>query len=324
MEAIAKHRTLLICVAGLGATVAVTWLFIAKRKKKKQLRKVGEVSHLFLYPVKSCKGIPLDVAECMEYGLRSNQLRDRHWLVVKEDKVHVTARQEPRMVLITVNCDKGHLTLTAPGVDNLDVPLKLPKANAIFNCKVHGNLVQGRDCGDEASDWITSFLRSVEKYRLVQFEDKMKLRNPKNEYPTYSENDQVAYPDLSPLLLLSEASVDNLNAKLEKKVTVRNFRPNIVISGCDAFAEDTWEEIQIGSSVTLKRVMPCPRCILTTVDPDTGIIDMKEPLNTMRSYRLCDTADKDVYKLSPLFGQFVRILKKGTLKVGDPVYHVTC
>ncbi|XP_068088980.1 mitochondrial amidoxime reducing component 2-like [Hyperolius riggenbachi] len=321
MEVLSKHRALLLGLAGLGATVAVTWLYLSSRKKR-QLQRVGEVSQLFMYPVKSCKGIPLQEAECREYGLKNGQLSDRHWLVVKEDKVHVTATQEPRMVLITVTCENGRLTLSAPGMDNLDVPLRLPRSNAIFTCKVFGNEVQGRDCGEDASRWITSFLKSVQKYRLVQFEDNMRRRNPKNEYPKYDEDDQVAYPYLSPLLLLSEASVVDLNSKLEKKVSARNFRPNIVVSGCSAFDEDSWKEVQIGSRLILRRVMPCPRCIQTTVDPDTGIIDMKEPLNTLRSYRLCETADKEVYKSSPLFGQFVKIVKKGPIKVGDPVYEI--
>ncbi|XP_040207351.1 mitochondrial amidoxime reducing component 2-like [Rana temporaria] len=322
METLSKHRTLLIGLAGLGAAVAITWLFMSKRKKM-HVRKVGQISQLFLYPVKSCKGIPLQEAECRDYGLKNGELSDRHWLVVKEDKVHVTARQEPRMVLITVTCDKGYLTISAPGMDKLEIPLKLPTRNSIFTCKVHGNEVMGRDCGDEASHWITKFLKSVQMYRLVQFEDRMKRRNPKKEYPTYTENDQVAYPDLSPLLLLSDASLEDLNSKLEHKISIQNFRPNIVVSGCEPFAEDSWKEIQIGEHVRLKQVMPCPRCILTTVDPDTGIINMKEPLETMRSYRLCDTADKEVYKSSPLFGQFVRIQKKGMIKVGDPVYEIS-
>ncbi|KAM9316858.1 uncharacterized protein PAF06_007951 [Gastrophryne carolinensis] len=314
MEVLSKHRTLLMGLAGLGATLAVTWFFLSRRKKK-QLRRVGEVSQLFLYPIKSCKGIPLQEAECKEYGLKSGQLKDRHWLVVKEDKVLVTARQEPRMVLITLTCDDRHMTLSAPGMENLDVPLKLPNSNAIFTCKVFGNQVSGRDCGDAASRWVTSFLRSAQTYRLVQFEDKMKHRNPKNEFPLYTENDKVAYPDLSPYLLFSEASLEDLNSRLEKKVTVRNFRPNIMVSGCKAYAEDSWKEIQIGSQLTFRRVMPCGRCILTTVDPDTGIIDMKQPLETLRSYRkTCEQL-----KSSPLFGQYVKILKAGNIKIGDPV-----
>ncbi|XP_063775925.1 mitochondrial amidoxime reducing component 2-like isoform X2 [Pseudophryne corroboree] len=321
MEVMAKQRALLLGMAGLGAAVAVTWLF--QWKTKRRLRKVGEVSQLFLYPVKSCRGIALEEVECREYGLRSGHLRDRHWLVVKENKVQVTASQEPRMVLITATCGNGHLTLRAPDMADLHIPLELPKENAVFNCKLHGHAVQGRDCGEDASIWITGFLRSDQRYRLVKFEDTMKLRNPKNEHVMYTENVQVAYSDLSPLLLLSEASLDDLNSRLETKITVGNFRPNILISACDAFDEDTWDEIQIGSQVTLRQVIPCPRCILTTVDPDTGIINMKEPLKTLRSYRLCDTVDKAVYKSSPLFGRYVKVMKKGTLKVGDPVYHIT-
>ncbi|XP_053565340.1 mitochondrial amidoxime reducing component 2 isoform X2 [Bombina bombina] len=267
MEALSRHRTLILCAAAFGASVAVGWFLCASKKKskKRKLQKVGEVSQLFIHPIKSMRGVSLSEAECEEFGLKNGNLKDRVW----------------------------------------------------------GNEVPGRDCGEDASHWITNFLKAKQVYRLMHFENKMKPRNPKNEYPTYTENDQVAYPDLSPLLLLSEASLDDLNTKLQKKVTIRHFRPNIVITGCSAFEEDSWKEMQIGNHVTLKQVMPCPRCILTTVDPDTGVIDMKEPLETLRSYRLCDTADKEVYKDSPLFGHFLRIEKNGKIKVGDPVYQIT-
>ncbi|XP_073528009.1 mitochondrial amidoxime reducing component 2-like [Phyllobates terribilis] len=323
METVSKQRSLLLSVAGLVASVAVTLLFLFRRKKKRQMRRVGAVSQLFLYPVKSCRGLALEEAECREYGLKNGQLKDRHWLVVKEDKVHVSAREEPRLVLITATIDNDHLTLRAPEIDVLQIPLELPKTNAVFTCKVHGHEVQGRDCGDEASDWVTNYLKSSQAYRLVYFEDKMKTRNPKNEFSLYTESGQVAYPDLAPYLVLSEASLENLNTKLENKVSNRNFRPNIVFSGCEAFAEDTWKEIQIGSQVIMKRVIPCFRCILTTIDPDTGIINMMEPLKTLRSYRLCDTEDKKVFKSSPLFGQYFKMLKRGTIRVGDPVYEIT-
>uniref|UniRef100_A0A8C5N1S3 Mitochondrial amidoxime reducing component 2 n=1 Tax=Leptobrachium leishanense TaxID=445787 RepID=A0A8C5N1S3_9ANUR len=322
MEPTSRSKTVLLGAAGLGAAVLITWLLLSRRKRNRQLRKVGEVSHLYVYPVKSCRGVTLPEAECKPFGLQSGNLKDRHWLVIQENKVHVTARQEPRLVLITVSSDNDKLTLRAPEMDKLEIPLKLPASNDIFICKVHGNKVSGRDCGDKASQWITGFLKSREPYRLVQFEERMKPRNPKNEYEKYTENDKVAYPDLSPLLLLSEASVDDLNSKLSKKVTHRNFRPNIMVAGCEAFEEDSWDEIQIGNHVTLKRVMPCPRCILTTVDPDTGVIDMKEPLETMRSYRLNNPLDSGMFKTSPLFGQFVRITQTGIIKVGDPVYQM--
>ncbi|MCP6467863.1 MOSC domain-containing protein, partial [Klebsiella pneumoniae] len=97
----------------------------------------------------------------------------------------------------------------------------------------------------------------------------------------------MAYSDASPFLILSEASLADLNSRMETKVKASNFRPNIVISGCGVYEEDSWSALLIGD-VELKRVMSCSRCILTTVDPDTGIMNRKEPLDTLRSYRLCD------------------------------------
>ncbi|KAF0043871.1 hypothetical protein F2P81_003029 [Scophthalmus maximus] len=130
---------------------------------------------------------------------------------------------------------------------------------------------------------------------------------------------QVAYPDVAPVMLLSEASVKDLSSKLETDVTVERFRPNIVIGDCEAFEEDSWEELQIGS-VRLQRVMSCGRCIFTTVDPETGIINRKEPLETLKSYRLCKPSEKHLYKSSPLFGQLHAVKRTGILQVGDVVF----
>lgn len=139
-----------------------------------------------------------------------------------------------------------------------------------------------------------------------------------NETPQY----KVAYPDVAPVMLLSEASVKDLSSKLEKTVTVERFRPNIIVSDCEAFEEDSWEEIQIGS-VRLQRVMSCGRCIFTTVDPETGIISRKEPLETLKSYRLCKPSERPLYKTSPLFGQLHMVKKTGFIQVGDVVYKIS-
>nr|XP_031545978.1 mitochondrial amidoxime-reducing component 1 isoform X2 [Vicugna pacos] len=203
----------------------------------------------------------------------------------------------------------------------------------------------------------------------------------------------VVYADASPFLILSEASLADLNSRLEKKVKATNFRPNILISGCGVYAEvllhikgalpdpclphllqssrgflkemsfqpsftsksrrsisfhgseltskaeggkqggawllgtdaksaifeDSWDELLIGD-VELKRVMACSRCILTTVDPDTGIMSRKEPLETLKSYRLCDPSEQKLYGKSPLFGQYFVLENPGKIQVGDPVY----
>uniref|UniRef100_A0A452SMV8 Mitochondrial amidoxime reducing component 2 n=1 Tax=Ursus americanus TaxID=9643 RepID=A0A452SMV8_URSAM len=242
------------------------------------------------------------------------------WLVIKEDGHMVTARQEPRLVLVSITCEGDRLILEAPGMDQLALPSKLPFSNKLHDCRIFGMDIKGRDCGDQAAQWFTSFLKT-EAFRLVQFEKHMKGRPSREIFSTVVPNYQVAYPDCCPIMILSEASLADLNTRLEKKVKMDQFRPNIVVTGCDAFEEDTWDELLIGN-VEMKKVLSCPRCILTTVDPDTGVIDRKEPLETLKSYRLCDPSEKKIYKSSPLFGIYYSVEKIGSLKVGDPVYRM--
>ncbi|KAF5914050.1 hypothetical protein HPG69_010209 [Diceros bicornis minor] len=242
----------------------------------------------------------------------------RFWLVINENGNMVTARQEPRLVLISLTCEGDTLTLSAPYTQDLQLPLKTPPTNPVHKCRVHSLEIEGRDCGEAAAQWITRFLKT-QPFRLVHFEPHMRPRNSHQVKDVFRPTDQIAYPDASPFLILSEASLADLNSRLEKKVKATNFRPNIVISGCGVFAEDSWNELLIGD-VELKRVMACSRCILTTVDPDTGIMDRKEPLETLKSYRLCDPAEQKLYGKSPLFGQYFVLENPGTIQVGDPVY----
>ncbi|XP_023586641.1 mitochondrial amidoxime reducing component 2 [Trichechus manatus latirostris] len=232
----------------------------------------------------------------------------------------VTARQEPRLVLVSITYENNCLILEAPGMDQLALPSKQPSSNALRDCRLFQLDIKGRDCGDEAAQWFTNFLKT-EPFRLVQFETNMKGR-PSGEILSPSvPNYEVAYPDCSPILVLSEASLADLNTRLEKKAKMEHFRPNITVTGCGPFDEDTWDALLIGN-VELKKVMACPRCILTTVDPDTGVIDRKGPLETLRSYRLCDPSERHIYKSSPLFGSYYLVEKLGSLKVGDPVYRM--
>nr|XP_045732811.1 mitochondrial amidoxime-reducing component 1 isoform X1 [Mirounga angustirostris] len=259
----APSRPAWLGAAALGlAAVAlgtVAWRR-ARSRRRRRLQQVGTVAQLWIYPVKSCKGVPVSAAEGTALGLRCGHLRDR----------------------------------------------------------VHGLEIEGRDCGEAAAQWITSFLKT-QPYRLVHFEPHLRPRNSHQILDVFRPTDQIAYSDTSPYLILSEASLADLNSRLEKKVKVTNFRPNIVISGCGVYAEDSWDELLIGD-VIMKRIMACSRCILTTVDPDTGVMSRKEPLETLKSYRLCDASEQKLYGKSPLFGQYFVLESAGTIKVGDPVY----
>ncbi|XP_054484918.1 mitochondrial amidoxime reducing component 2 [Agelaius phoeniceus] len=298
-------------------TLLGAWRWAGPRRRRR-LQRVGTVLRLFVYPVKSCRGVSVRRAQVTPMGLRSGELRDRFWLVIREDGHMVTARQEPRLVLVSAICENGHLVLEAGDMEKISVPVKLSKKNPVRNCRVFGQDIQGRDCGDEVAQWLTTFLNS-EPCRLVHFEPSMVPRKSKDTIALFRNTDEVAYPDCSPVLIISEASMDDLNTRLEKKAKIQNFRPNIFVTDCSAFEEDTWEDILIGD-VEMKGTVCCGRCILTTVNPDTGVIDRKEPLETLKSYRLCDPSEKHIYKTSPLFGKYFAVDKTGTIQVGDPVY----
>ncbi|XP_072804815.1 mitochondrial amidoxime-reducing component 1 isoform X14 [Vicugna pacos] len=286
-----------LAVAALGlaavALGAVAWRR-ARPRRRRRLQQVGTVAQLCIYPIKSCKGVSVSAAECTALGLRSGHLRDRFWMVINKMGNMVTARQEPRLVLISPTCEGDTLTLSAAYTRDLQLPIQTPTTNAVHKCRVHGLEIEGRDCGEAAAQWITSFLKT-QPYRLVHFEPHMRPRNSHQIEDVFRPTDQVVYADASPFLILSEASLADLNSRLEKKVKATNFRPNILISGCGVYAEDSWDELLIGD-VELKRVMACS------------------------SYRLCDPSEQKLYGKSPLFGQYFVLENPGTIQVGDPVY----
>uniref|UniRef100_A0A8C8SFV1 Mitochondrial amidoxime reducing component 2 n=1 Tax=Pelusios castaneus TaxID=367368 RepID=A0A8C8SFV1_9SAUR len=307
----------LALAALLGAAV---WRWAGRRAGGARLQRVGTVGGLFIYPVKSCRAVAVQRAEVTAMGLRSGDMRDRFWLVIKDDGHMVTARQEPQLVLVSVKCENGYLTLNAQEMKELRVPIKLSRKNPVHSCRLFGLDIQGRDCGDEAAQWLCTFL-NTQSYRLVHFEEDMMPRKSRDLFTTFRTKDEIAYPDCSPVMILSEASLEDLNTRMEKKVKIQHFRPNILVTDCNPFEEDSWNKIQIGS-VEMKGTMACPRCILTTVDPETGIMDRKEPLETLKSYRSCDPSERQLYKSHPLFGWYYGVDKSGMLQVGDPVYKI--
>ncbi|KAM9777285.1 mitochondrial amidoxime-reducing component 1-like [Neosynchiropus ocellatus] len=284
------------------------------------------VSKLNIHPVKSGKPVSVTIAECLNTGLRCGELGDRQWLVVTEDGHMVTSRQQPRLVLVSMTAEGSNVVLNGPNMDELKFPANQPE-NKIMDCRVFGDDIQGRDCGDQVTRWLTEFLAGGRTFHLVRFEPQMEYRKPWVENISYRsvfpKTESVMYPDIGAVMLLSEASVDDLSSKMDKQLTVERFRPNIVVAGCGPFDEDSWTEIQIGD-VRLRRVMSCMRCISTTVDPETGIMSRKEPLETMKSYRQCkDKSEARIYHSAPLFGQVHTVKKTGTLHVGDLVFLVT-
>ncbi|XP_051578975.1 mitochondrial amidoxime-reducing component 1 [Myxocyprinus asiaticus] len=311
-----QNRKIAFYAAGTAVALLGLGLGYNYMCKEKKLTQVGVVSQLLVHPMKSGKAVSVDTAECLRMGLKYGELQDRHWLVITEDGHMVTGRQQPRLVLVSLTSEDGQLCLNGPQMEELRVPLQQPN-NAVVDCRVFSVDVQGRDCGDEVSDWLTRYLESDKIVRLVHFEPHLRAQRPSEKEPLFPKDEKVAYPDAAPIMLMTEASVRDLNTRLDHGVTISQFRPSIVVSDCEAFTEDTWDHIQIGK-VEMKRVIGCGRCIFTTVDPETGVITRKEPLNTLKTYRLTDPKQKT----SPILGQYYTIKKTGVLHVGEPVYKV--
>ena len=260
---------------------------------------------IFTYPIKSCgslshTAIPLDV-----YGLAW----DRHWMIVDADGVGLTQREYPRMARIQPAVEDDCLRLAAPTMKAIGIPLAY-RPSATRRVKVWDDFCEAWDEGDDVAGWLSDYLRA--EVRLVGLSS---AHNRPVDARSTPEPAQASFTDGYPVLIVSQASLDDLNQRLVERssdpVPMTRFRPNLVITDCDAFAEDTWQTMQIGS-VTLDIVKPCGRCVVTTVDQATGTVpDNAEPLATLNTFR------KQGNKV--MFAQNAIHRAPGTLSIGDEV-----
>lgn len=229
---------------------------------------------LNIYPVKSCRGIALTTAALAPTGL----VDDRHWMLVRANGRFVTQRELPRMALIGTALDAATLTLTAPGLE----PLRVARADAgrTLAVTVWAFSGAGVDCGEAAAEWCTRFLGTP--LRLVRFDP----GRPRQCSPEWTQGLAAVteFSDGFPILVISRASLAELNARLPAALPMERFRPNIVLDDVAAYDEDRIHELSTGE-VTLRLVKPCTRCSITTTDQQTGAVDGIEPLATLMDYR---------------------------------------
>lgn len=255
------------------------------------------VSQLFVYPVKGVRGNAVAEVEIEPRG----PVGDRRWMLVDGEGVFLTQRRFPRLALVQAACRDGGLRLEAPGQSPLDVPT--PDASGVRRCvRIWRDEVPALEAGPAAHAWFSRFLG--QDVHLVYMDQG--ARRPVD--PVYGQpTDEVSFADGYPLLLTAEASLADLNARLPAPVTMRRFRPNVVVAGSAAFAEDTWREIRVGE-VVFRVVKPCARCAVTTVDPETAEVG-QEPLRTLAQFR---RRDGQVF-----FGQNLIPATAGVIHVGD-------
>lgn len=261
-----------------------------------------KVTELAIYPIKSTRKISLQQAVTVNTGFT----HDRRWMLVDNDGRFITQRQHPRMVFITATPNESGLFLTAPGKPQLHVDT--PESDLRSLVTVWKDDCLAIDSGDTSAQWFTDFIGVP--CRLVYMDDEFKRQvDQRYAQPT----DQTGFADGFPFLLTTEASLEELNGRLTDAVPMERFRPNIVINGLEAYAEDHWRRIRIGT-VVFRVSKACTRCVMTTVDTDLGIKG-KEPLRTLSSYR---RGDKGV-----LFGMNLIHDTEGTISVGDSVEVLT-
>jgi uncharacterized protein len=234
----------------------------------------ASIASLHVYPVKSCGGIALESSPVVERGLAF----DREWMIVDGDGRFVTQRDLPRLALVEPSLTATALELGSPGRPRLTVPLGLPGATR--QVTVWNDVVAASDQGDEASAWLSSTLQRP--LRLVRFD--LAFRRRCNVAYAGDSGAHTSFADAYPLLILSEASLADLNSRLAQALPMNRFRPNIVLSGIDAYDEDHIDEIRVGS-LAFKLVKRCTRCQITTTDQSTAVVGM-EPLATLASYRM--------------------------------------
>jgi uncharacterized protein YcbX len=257
------------------------------------------LSRLRIYPIKACAGMDVQEAHMDERGLQY----DRRWMLVNKQGKDLHQFAYPRLASIVVSLDGDSLLVQAPGMSKLHIPLQ-PQHSTPLIVQWHQGRCEALPASSLADAWFQDFLHVP--CRLVFLPET--AQHPVE--PGYEVDQDLAAFTSFQYHLLGEGSLDDLNQRLATPVSLERFRPNIVIAGAPAFAEDGWRTIQI-NQLTFHVVKPCDRCAITTVDPTRGVRTGKEPLITLARYR--------TFKQKVLFGQYLLSRETGMIRVSDVV-----
>jgi len=258
------------------------------------------LSEINIYPIKSLAGINVDTAHVEDRGLAF----DRRWMLVDEKRQFITQREFPMMASIIVAISNGTLYAEHDG-RQLELQAE-PMSDDTITVKIWSSSVKARPYESDVNRWFSEILGTPCRLVLMPEETKRKV-NPL--YAVRRFQDTVSFADGYPFLLIGESSLTDLNSRLETPLPMNRFRPNLVVSGSEAFAEDRWKKIRVGET-TFHVIKPCARCVITTVDQTRGEKAGKEPLKTLATYR-----NKNG---KVLFGQnLIADEPGGTICVGD-------
>lgn len=263
------------------------------------------VTEITIYPIKSLGGISLQSAIVEERGLQ----HDRRWVLADEQNRFMTQRENEQMALIDVSIESDGLKVShrLKKIAPLTVPFTpqtsaggVPHNQAIT---IWDDVVDAIRVNDEADAWFSAVI-GIKCHLFYQPDDSIRLTDPRY---SITKEEHTSFSDGYPILIIGQASLDNLNERLDEKIAMKRFRPNLVFSGGQAHAEDDWKYFKVGET-KLVGVKPCARCVMTTIDPETAKKG-KEPLRTLNQYRN--------FGNKILFGQNLLVVETGRVSVGD-------
>lgn len=257
------------------------------------------VSQLNVYPVKGLKGIAAESSAATERGLA----HDRRFVVVDGEGRFLSQRELPLMATVWTDIAGGELRLAAPDHDEVAVPLE-PAGGEPLVATVWDSACGAIAPSPEADRWLSAVLGRPCRLAYMP-ESTRRLSNPRHAGP----DRLVGFADGYAFLVVSEASLAQLNSRLERPVPMDRFRANIVARGCEPFAEDGWGEFAVGAA-RLRMAKPCGRCQVTTTDQSTGEVTGPEPLATLSAWRMSP-------EFGARFGMNAVTLAPGVVRVGD-------
>lgn len=261
---------------------------------------MSSVSSLHIYPIKSLGGVSIDEARVVERGFEL----DRRYLLVDEQGDFITQRDHARLALVRTRVADGRLWCEGPEGDPLELPLQADGGPAT-RVRVWGDTCDAVLVDARADAWFSDHVGVA--CRLAYMPER--VRRPID--PSYARDGEVvSFADGFPFLLIEQASLDDLNGRLEQPLPMNRFRPNIVVEGTAPFEADAWRRIRVGK-VTFRVAKPCARCVVTTTDQETGARGV-EPLRTLATYRRGAAG-------GVLFGQNLVQESRGTVRVGAEV-----
>ena len=261
------------------------------------------ISQLFIYPVKSLSGIALESAQVTDRGLQ----HDRRWMLVNEQNRFLSQRELPKMALLQVTLEKDGIRIKSAEQPHDDIIIPYDtEENGMEKVTIWNATCDARRVGEKIDTWFSNKLGVTCKLVFMPDESMRPVDTTSGFHP---DGKYTSFADAYPFLLIGEASLQDLNSRLQEPVTIKRFRPNIVFSGGLPYQEDEIGDFTV-NNIHFTGLENCARCMVPNVDPETGIPG-REPVKTLATYRLHNK------KIN--FGRNVVHSGKGIIRVGDEI-----